>query len=257
MNTPMCGRSDTGLVRSHNEDSFWFDADRGIAVVADGLGGPASGEVASSIAVRAFREAMHSSLPQAGIPDDLRHIMASAIGYANREIQADIAGHRDREGMATTMVCLAMRWNTCVVAHVGDSRAYRIRDGRITPLTRDHSYVMELVEYGIISAEEAAVHPQRNLITRVVGGEEGADADFTVFPAERDDRYLLCSDGLHGVLTDEEILDAVIRAETLDAGCETLIRRTLDAGAPDNVTAVLAHVTVLDPEQPKIPRRLI
>ena len=252
----MFGLSERGSVRELNEDGFWYDPDLGTAIVADGLGGPASGEVASSIAVRAFRETMLSSLPLASVPDDLRHIMASAIGYANREILADIAEHSYRKGMATTMVCFTIRGNTFVAAHVGDSRAYCIRAGQIAPLTRDHSYVMELVEYGVISEAEAAIHPQRNLITRVVGGAEGAEADFTIFPAELDDRYLLCSDGLHGVLTEGEICDAIVQAESLEAACAALINRTMEAGAPDNVTIVLARVVSLDPEQPKTPKMI-
>ncbi|MHB9029413.1 MAG: protein phosphatase 2C domain-containing protein, partial [Candidatus Latescibacterota bacterium] len=209
MEIKICGRTDAGLIRKQNEDSFWYDEELQTAVVADGLGGEAAGEVASAVAVRAFEEVIRSTLSRAGLPDDIRHIMASAIGFANREILAEPERGRGRPGMLTTMVCVCIRWNRCVVAHVGDSRTYLIRERDIIPLTRDHSYVMELLERGVITPEEAAVHPYRNLVTRVVGGESGAEADFATLDIQEGDRFLLCSDGLTNVLEDDEILDAI------------------------------------------------
>ncbi len=256
MKTTMCGRTDAGLVRGHNEDSFWFDTDLHTAAVADGLGGAASGEVASSVAAKAFAEVMRSTLPHAGISDDIRHILASAIGHANREILAAVERGEGGAGMATTLVCCCFRWNRCVVAHVGDSRACLVRDGALIRLTVDHSHVMELLERGLITPDEAAVHPYRNLVTRVVGSEEGAEADFAEFEVRAGDRVLLCSDGLTNVLSEEEIGGIVSGIATVGDACDALIRKTLDGGAPDNVTVVIAEAAELDPEPPKRPNLL-
>lgn len=256
MKIRICGRTDTGLAREHNEDSFWFDEGLGTAAVADGLGGLAAGEVASAVAARAFGEVMRSTLPQAGIPDDLRHILASAVGHANREILAAVERGEGRPDMATTLVCCCFRWNRCVVAHVGDSRAYLVRDETILPLTVDHSYVRELLERGLITPDEAMEHPYRNLVTRVVGSGEGAEADFAELEVRKGDRILLCSDGLTNVLEDEEIGEIILGAETLEDACDALIRRTLEGGAPDNVTVIIAETAELDPEPPGGPKLL-
>jgi PPM family protein phosphatase len=241
----MCGRTDPGVVRELNEDAFWCDAGLGAAIVADGLGGHAAGEVASAETVQVFSETFTRSLEAdgAGVQNDLqvdrvKGLMVEALGTANSRVRDMIAVDQSKEGMGSTAVCACLCGGNLVLAHIGDSRAYLWRAG-LTPLTKDHSYVQQLVDSGALDPAEAEKHPQRNLITRCIGGDPQAEIDLAVLAVEPDDLLLLCSDGLCGVLDEVDIAAILAEAASIEAACNALVQATLAAGAPDNVTVLL------------------
>ena len=185
-----CGLSDVGLARTHNEDCFGIDAEKCLAVVADGMGGHSHGEVASRIAVQSIREYVarkvdglpaggngSGSSPDAGNLEAHSMILATALQRAHHRVLGAIQEDGSLYGMGTTVVGFLLRGSTAAVAHVGDSRAYRLRDGRMELLTQDHTWVNEQVVAGYLSAEQARVHPLKNVITRALGGESEVVVD--------------------------------------------------------------------------------
>jgi PPM family protein phosphatase len=239
LTTKICGKTDVGLEREHNEDSLWFEESLGAAIVADGLGGERAGEVASALTVEMFKKVVSASLSQAESIKDVKTILSSSLSLAGQEIVKSARENPEKEGMGSTAVCVCFRNDHWVVANIGDSRAYLVRDGKMIQLTKDHSYVQDLVDKGFISQEQALIHPYRNIITRHVGMAEGAEADFSDMESLPGDICLLCSDGLSGVLSDEEISGILTGEKPLPEKCEELIMKTLDSGAPDNVTVVV------------------
>lgn len=228
-------RSDVGRARAANEDSCGvFEAPDGacLMVVADGMGGHRGGATASRLAVDAIGDAIERS------PSRNTDALARAIEAANERVHAESLRDPSLRGMGTTVVAmLAEPSGEAVIAHVGDSRAYRIAAGagRIERLTDDHSVVAELARRGVLSAEEAELHPRRNEILRSVGVDERVEVDVRALAIEPGDRILLCSDGLCGVISDAEIEALAVR-EPLDAAVDGLIAAANDAGGPDNVT---------------------
>lgn len=239
MKPVMCGRTDVGAVRQLNEDAFWCDAELGAAIVADGLGGHAAGEVASGVTIEVFEEVVRRRLGPGADLGQAKAMVAEALGGANQRVLDLIAADGGKAGMGSTAVCLAVVGEVCVIGHVGDSRVYLLRGGQALQLTKDHSFVQSLVDSGALSPEEARSHPQRNLITRCIGGDAEVEVDVTAFDIEPCDTVLLCSDGLCGVVDDEAMKGLIEQASSLDQACERLIAAALDKGAPDNVTAVL------------------
>ncbi|MEI6447174.1 MAG: Stp1/IreP family PP2C-type Ser/Thr phosphatase [Actinomycetes bacterium] len=226
-------RSDTGRVRSTNEDSYLVRSP--LFVVADGMGGASAGEVASRMAVEAFA----AGLPAGSDPEQqMGEVVRSANSLIHREAQADAS----RRGMGTTVTATLVGDGTATVAHVGDSRAYLIRDGSIEQLTRDHTLVDELVRQGRLTPEEAAAHPQRSIITRALGPEPQVEVDTSTHELLADDVLLLCSDGLTGMLDEQSVLRTVTGAKTLTVACRSLIKQANEAGGRDNITAVLIRV---------------
>lgn len=236
----MCGATDPGTVRQNNEDAFWCDAGLGAAIVADGMGGHAAGEVASAATIEAFAEITARRLPSAASPAQVKELMAEALGTANSRVRGMIEADPEKEGMGATAVCMCRRGMEMVIAHIGDSRAYLFRRGRLTALTKDHSYVQSLVDSGALSPVEAEKHPQRNLITRCIGGDPDARVDLTSLEIIKGDLILLCSDGLSGVLGDEQIVALLSKSISLAAARDRLLEQTIGQGAPDNVTLLLA-----------------
>ena len=238
--------SDVGRTRSHNEDSC--TAMPPLFAVADGVGGAASGERASSTALRVL--AAHAgSISTHGDDADAQRAMAEAIEACNAQIHADQL-HDDRHaGMATTLTSLVLRPdNTLVVGHVGDSRAYRISiDGTVTQLTDDHSIVWELVKSGQLSADEAAVHPQRNVITRALGPEQHVSVDTAIITVDAGDWLLLCSDGLTAHVSDRQIGDVVAAGGDPATAAGKLIDMANDGGGSDNISVVLVQPLPLEP----------
>ena len=239
--------TDLGLKRAQNEDSNgqWIPpvADersrRGVLiVVADGMGGSRAGEVASRLAVETvlsfYREA-----PGVDLLEDLHH----AVEAANRAVHRESAAHPELSGMGTTCTAVVLRGADAYLAHVGDSRAYLIQDGRIRQLTRDHSLVAQLVRDGQLTPEQAKVDPRRNVVTRSVGVGPHVEIDAEPVPVmlRAGDTVLVCSDGLHGVVADEELKAAASNAD-LAQGCADAIRLANQRGGPDNITVVLARV---------------
>ena len=228
-------RSDVGLVRRGNEDSGY--AGPRLLVVADGMGGHAAGELASATAVATLAQ-LELSPPQ---PGDVLAALAEAIDETGQSIRAVIAADADLAGMGTTVTCIYWLGERIAIVHVGDSRAYLMREGGLTQLTHDHTYVQTLVDAGRITEEEAAVHPRRSLIMRALDGLNPVEPDLSVREARVGDRYLLCSDGLSGVMSLEEIAAAMREADPTGA-VTRLVDLALERGAPDNVTVVIADV---------------
>jgi protein phosphatase len=222
--------SDRGRRRSRNEDAFL--ADTPVFAIADGMGGTSSGHVASGLAIQQLASAPLPSLTRTG---GLEH----SIRAANDRIHADGETVRAHAGMGTTLTAVLVSDGTVRVAHVGDSRLYRIRDGQIHQLTRDHTYVEELVRRGRLSHSEARSHRWRSILTRAVGVEPDVDVDATLHAAARGDLYLLCSDGLTKMLGDAQIRDIVLTSATLHDAARTLVERANASGGRDNVTTVL------------------
>ena len=240
-----CGITDVGLQRHENQDTFAIE--RGvadgqvIAVVCDGMGGENCGQVASSMAVHAFVDAMRSVLRAEMNTEQLREAASFCVSKANGAVNRHAAEHRECYGMGTTLVSAVTNGTGAVICNVGDSRAYRIGGGRIERVTRDHSVVEGLIESGDITAEQARTHPNRNLITRALGPEESIVCDVYDVTLDEGELLLLCSDGLVVTLTDEEMRDTVARGSTPAESLEMLLELSKQRGAPDNVTAVLLY----------------
>jgi serine/threonine protein phosphatase PrpC len=228
------GFTDPGRKRRRNEDSFVIDPP--LFAVADGMGGAQAGEVASRLAAAAFRE-FHDA-------DELdpEERLAAIIQEANRRIYERAAGDTEVSGMGTTITAALVAADALVLGHVGDSRAYRLRGGKFEQLTDDHSLVADLVRSGRITPEEADAHPQRSVITRALGTDREVDVDTFTVPAESDDLFLICSDGLTTMVDDEEIRDLVTRASDLEQAGKGLVKAANKAGGEDNITVVLFRV---------------
>ncbi|MFC4775488.1 Stp1/IreP family PP2C-type Ser/Thr phosphatase [Paenibacillus sp. GCM10023252] len=237
-------RSDIGRVRSINEDRSWVgQLDNGItlAIVADGMGGHQAGDVASQLAVEAFRETLSESASKEGLTvDEGKMLIRQAILRANDAVY-DIASRNEQyHNMGTTIVATLHVNREVIIGHIGDSRAYRITQNRIEQLTEDHTLVNELVKSGQVTAEEAAHHPRRNVITRAVGTDAEVEVDVQTLTLAEGDILLLCSDGLSNMVSDEVMLLMVSNPDSdLDTKAERLIQLALHAGGDDNITVVL------------------
>ncbi len=211
-------------------------------VVADGMGGAQAGEVASMTAIKAFEEGLPAGLPEEALQD--------SIGVANRTIHDQAHSDSSLSGMGTTITAAAVdsQREEVVIGHVGDSRAYRLRDGIIQRLTRDHSLVEEMRRRGQITEEQAEDHPQRSIITRALGPEPEVEVDVQSVPAEPGDIFMLCSDGLTTMLADERIRVIIEEAVSLDAATRALVDEANIAGGRDNITVLLFQIE--DPENP-------
>jgi len=226
--------SDLGLIRSNNEDAAF--AGQRVLAVADGIGGAPAGEVASDIVIKALQ-----ALEEGPEPEDARAALRAALAEANRQIGAATEADPGRQGMGTTVTALLVAGDQFALVHVGDSRGYLLRGGTLTRLTRDDTFVQELVDRGVLAPEEARDHPQRSIITQSVQGGEYAAAVSLLTP-EPGDRYLLCSDGLSDYVSDGSIEQALTLCRDPQGCAEHLIRLALRAGAPDNVTAIVCDV---------------
>jgi PPM family protein phosphatase len=227
-------RSDVGLVREGNEDSGY--AGPHLLVIADGMGGHAAGEVASSVVVSTL-----ASLDEDPPGGDLLDHLADAVQSANRQLADMTSTDPILEGMGTTVTAMLSVGPRVGLVHVGDSRAYLLRGGELQQVTRDHTFVQSLVDEGRISLEEADQHPQRNLVMRALDGREELDLDLSVREVTAGDRLLLCSDGLSGVVSADTLVETLGRGEP-DEAVEALVELALRAGGPDNVTCVVADV---------------
>ncbi len=239
-------RSDVGLIREGNEDSGY--AGPALLLVADGMGGHAAGELASAIAIAVVAD-LDVHPPGAG---DVLSALGDAISDVGEGIGDVIAVDPDLTGMGTTVTGMYWLGERIAVVHVGDSRAYLLRDGELSQITHDHTYVQTLVDAGRITEEEATVHPRRSLLMRAIDGMNPVEADLSVREARDGDRYMLCTDGLSGVLRGEEI--GGILADGEPTGCVTrLVDLALERGAPDNVTVVIADVVDVPDAAPDVP----
>ena len=228
------GRTDPGRVRRRNEDAFVLDPP--LFAVADGMGGAQAGEVASRLAAAAFRE-YHDADRLA--PDE--RAAGDHPGGQPADLRAGPHG-LGRSGMGTTVTAALLTGGRVILGHVGDSRAYRIRDGELEQLTEDHSLVGDLMRSGRLTPEEAEAHPQRSVITRALGTDPEVDVDTISVEAEPGDLFLLCSDGLTTMVADDDILGILAAAPTLGDAARELVRAANTGGGEDNVTVVLFRV---------------
>ncbi len=228
------GATDPGRKRRRNEDAYVLDSP--LFVVADGMGGARAGEVASRLAAAAFREYHEAD----DLPGEER--IPAIVQEANRRIYARSQEDAQASGMGTTVTAALLDGGRLIIGHVGDSRAYRLHDGELTQLTEDHSLVADLVRSGRLTPEEAEAHPQRSVITRALGTDPEVDVDALVVEAEPGDIYLLCSDGLTTMVTDDAILRIVEGAPSLEEAARELVRAANRGGGEDNVTVILFRI---------------
>ncbi|MEM6453689.1 MAG: Stp1/IreP family PP2C-type Ser/Thr phosphatase [Acidobacteriota bacterium] len=244
------GLTDTGLLRSHNEDCFEIDDQHRVYIVADGMGGHNHGEVASRIAV----ESMHAFIAQSEDHDSTLPIAYDhSISHHSNRIKRSIHVAHDqvlnaiREdgsllGMGTTVVGAMLRGSTLAVAHVGDSRAYRMRNGHLELLTQDHTWVNEQVVAGYLSEDQAKSHPLKNVVTRALGGDSEVVVDLSEVAVVPGDLFLLCSDGLTTMMSDQDIHARLASDEPLDAVCHRMVEDANARGGFDNITVLLLTV---------------
>ncbi len=234
-------RSDIGLGRyTNNQDSGY--AGPHLLVIADGMGGHAAGDVASSTAI-ARLVALDDEASGGG---DALERLTQALADANQDLRDRVAAEPNLHGMGTTVTALLASGSKLALAHIGDSRGYLLREGRLTQITHDHTFVQTLVDEGRLTEEEARNHPQRNLITRVLTGEREDTPDLSVREAKPGDTYLLCSDGLTGVVSEETLTEVLGERTDVAARAERLIDLALKGGSSDNVTCIVADVVDLD-----------
>jgi len=232
------GITDRGAVRSQNQDAFAFrvlDDGRILAVVCDGMGGARAGNIASAMTVELFPDAFSH------IDGDDVHRMGQAAIQANDQVFQRAITDDDCAGMGTTLVAALVGTGHALLLNVGDSRAYRINEGGIRQVTRDHSVVEDMVKSGRLTREEARNHPRKNLITRALGCEPQLRADLFHEDTSPNDWLLLCSDGLSNLVTEQEMLYEVIHGGDADTCCQRLLEIAMHRGAPDNVTVVLVR----------------
>ena len=228
-------RSDVGLLREGNEDSAY--AGPRLLAVADGMGGHAAGEVASALTIASMAE-----LDSEQSDDDMLTALSIAVVTANARLQQKIIANPAVEGMGTTLTALLWADGQAAVCHIGDSRGYLLRDGELYQITHDHTLVQSLVDEGRISADDVSTHPQRSLLLRALDGRSIAEPDLSVHESLPGDRYLLCSDGLSGVVSDETLRDTLATIDDPEVATHQLIELAIRGGGPDNITCIVADV---------------
>lgn len=226
--------SDIGLVRSNNEDSA--HASRCLLALADGIGGMPAGELASDIVVKTLAE-----LDDSSPTSDALGALRAAAETANREILLVSESDPANDGMGTTATAVMLAGDQLALLHVGDSRAYLLRDGELSQLTKDDTLVQSLVDQGLLTVEEARLHPRRSIVTQALQGSD-YEPTLSLRPAYAGDRLLLCSDGLSDVVTDDQLARTLRTFTDLKECAEQLVRLALDGGSTDNVTVVLGDV---------------
>ena len=229
--------SHVGKIRANNQDSGY--AGTQLFVVADGMGGHAGGDVASAIALKRVMEADRQFASAA----DAEFALQSALSAANTMLAETVFEHPELTGMGTTVSAILRSGSQIAIAHIGDSRIYLLRDGTLKQITADHTFVQRLVDSGRITPEEAAVHPRRSVLMRVLGDVDAApEIDTTVFDVLAGDRWLLCSDGLSSYVSDDKIAQALKSHPAVRDAADRLVKESLDQGAPDNVTVVVVDI---------------
>lgn len=244
-------RTDVGVVRSGNEDSYLMAVERGLFIVADGMGGHAAGEVASDMATRIVAEVFR---PARGMSDDeLMSQMIGAIRSANEAIFRRTLSEQDKKGMGTTVTAMTLLPRRYLIGHVGDSRAYLLRGDTLSQLTKDHSYVQEQVDAGRLRPDEARVHPYANVITRCVGSSSDVVPDLYFGTLEAGDLLLIASDGLTGMLDDPDVQEIMQSGEPLEQMVDTLIAGANHRGGLDNTTTILVRIEAVAPPTGEVP----
>ena len=240
-------RTDVGMIRSGNEDNFTVDATptRGIFIVADGMGGHAAGEVASEMAVKIVQRELSPVRDLDG--EDVVQMVATALKRANRAIHDRTLTETDKQGMGTTVSALLLAGTRYLIGQVGDSRVYLFRDGGLTQLTKDHSYVQEQVDAGFLTPEQARYHPYSNVITRCVGAGHDVEPDIYRGEAREGDLFLVASDGLTGMVDDRRLAQLLGSRAEPERKVQSLIAEANGRGGLDNITAIIVQVLETGP----------
>ena len=229
------GLTDVGRRRENNQDQLLVDEQRDVYAIADGMGGHAAGEVASSIAIQALAETIKDASEE-----EANQFLVDAFQEGNRRICESVLARGEWRGMGTTIVALVRRDDRVIIGHVGDSRSYVLRDGALVQLTDDHSWVAEQVRMGLLTNEEAHKHPMRNIVTRAMGNRLELEVDVSEQPIHPGDVFLLCSDGLNSMLGDEQISEILSRHQDDPVeACRALIDAANEHGGDDNITVIV------------------
>jgi len=249
-------RTHPGMVRSHNEDAVTVAPEIGLAILADGMGGYNAGEIASGMAIAVLRSGLEASLlpdnvqqsPRHGT-DELAALLRAEVAKANDAIFQSASSRTEYSGMGTTLVATLFSDERLTVGHIGDSRLYRLRGNEFKQVTRDHSLLQEQIDLGFLTVEQARLSNNKNLVTRALGVDAAVELEVANHPLEAGDIYLLCSDGLTDMVSDEEIRDTLLQlGVNVELAVETLISMANDNGGRDNVSAILVKLV---PENPR------
>ena len=242
----ICALTDPGLVRKNNEDAVAFDAQTGLCLLADGMGGYCAGEVASAMAIDFIESELGRWLTESGLQPslrDLRRAMEICVENANHSIFNAAHANRQYAGMGTTLVVGIFQDSRLMLGHVGDSRCYRLRGNELVQITRDHSLLQEQLDGGLISAEEAQFSRNKNLITRALGVEDRVLLEANEHGVAPGDIYLMCSDGLSDMLSNEQITAILLGAQPLDDKARQLIAVANECGGRDNISVVVVQAS--------------
>ena len=248
MNLFVAARSDVGMIRAGNEDSFFAEANekRGLFIVADGMGGHAAGEVASEMAVQIISREL-AGITEINNGDNVAAVkVAEAVKKANSKIYERTITEVDKQGMGTTASVLILTGSRYLIGQVGDSRVYLLRDGKLRQLTKDHSYVQEQVDAGFLTPEQARYHPYSNVITRCVGASDSVEPDTYNGEVKTGDVYLVASDGLTGMVDDRRLQQLLFSRATPGRVVDALISEANGRGGLDNITAIVVQVTAAE-----------
>lgn len=247
MELTVAARSDVGMIRSGNEDSFFAHAtrERGLFIVADGMGGHAAGEVASEMAVQIVSRELQELSEVHGESPRLR--VAESLRIANRAIYDRTIQESDKQGMGTTASVLIVSGSRYLIGQIGDSRIYLLRDGALRQLTKDHSYVQEQVDAGFLTPEQARYHPYSNVITRCVGASDSVEPDTYGGDMRTGDVFLVASDGLTGMVDDRRLQQLLLSRASAGRVVDALIAEANYRGGLDNITAIVVQVAQIDP----------
>ncbi|MDD6311527.1 MAG: Stp1/IreP family PP2C-type Ser/Thr phosphatase [Firmicutes bacterium] len=232
-----------GVVRQNNEDACFVMPSHDVYIVADGVGGNNSGEIASRTAVETIASYVkEKELEKCETTENIFEFLTAAIDTANAKIFTSGMTNPQHRGMATTLVMIYIKDNIGYIVNIGDSRAYVLRNGKLSQITVDHTYVNELIAKGVITEDEAENHIQKNVITKALGAERFAEPDFYQINLKSDDVIMLCSDGLYGEVNEDRITDLIINAETMNGLTADLVDEANRAGGRDNITVVCIRV---------------
>ncbi len=235
-------KSDTGKMRKNNQDSFFVLPDKGVFLVADGVGGHSHGEIASRTVMADIADYINDRpIDPDADADGIKDYFVDLVYNVNEHIFRMAEG-RSARNMATTLIILYIHAGKAYVANVGDSRLYLIREDMIRQVTEDHTYVNDLIKKGIIDREQAKGHPDRNLITRAIGAEQKVRPDLYMFDVYDEDILLLCTDGLYDMIMDDEIKGIVLGTDNMRSACINLVDRANEEGGADNITAVTVKI---------------
>ena len=235
------GKTDVGCQRTNNEDAFLIREDMYLYVVADGVGGAAAGEVASDLFVHNCAEEFET---YTGWNKDYRMLITRCFQNANSKLREHMETHAETKGMGCTAELITFNAGNYFIGHVGDSRTYLIREGELQRLTKDHSYVQEQIDLGLLKPEEVQGHWMKNTIYRAVGGADELEVDLLQGTTKHADIFLLCSDGLTDMIAENNILDIIINEKNLQLRAEKLVQTAKDNGGKDNITIILCQVNM-------------